>query len=85
MDISRSAVTPAGKDLFDINENAEPLPPATAELLQSVTAKMLYVSIKAQMDLLATGHELFYNLRVHEHAASPSKVETTPGIHLRNP
>ena len=41
LDISRSAVMPTWKDLFDINENAEPLPPATADSLQSVTAKML--------------------------------------------
>jgi hypothetical protein len=65
LDISRSAVTPAGKELFNINENAKLLPPATAESFDGVTAKLLYMSIYAQMDLLfATRHDLFYNSRV---------------------
>ena len=52
LDITRAAATPAGKDLFDINEAAEPLPTAAADVFHSVTAKLLYVSIRARMDLL---------------------------------
>jgi hypothetical protein len=48
----RSATTPAGKGLFDIDENSSPLDKTTAKVFHSVTAKLLYVSTWAQMDLL---------------------------------
>jgi hypothetical protein len=34
---------------------------------------------------LITGHELFYNLRVHEQMVRPSNVKTIFGIRQRNP
>ena len=50
--INRSAATPASKELFDIDEGAEHLSTADAEVFHSVTCKLLYVSIRARMDLL---------------------------------
>ena len=50
--INRSAVTPAGKDMFETSEKAERLSVAGAAVFYSVTAKLLYVSIRARMDLL---------------------------------
>jgi hypothetical protein len=52
MDISRTATTPARKDLFDVDDRAEALPKERAETFHSVVAKLLYVSIRARMDIL---------------------------------
>ena len=52
LDISRSAATPANKDLFEVSEKAPPLSKIGSELFHSIVAKLLYVSIRARMDLL---------------------------------
>jgi hypothetical protein len=44
--------TPAGRDFFDVNEDAAPLSPKQAETFHSVSAKLLYVAIRARADLL---------------------------------
>ena len=52
MDIQRVAATPARKTLFDVDETATPLSAEEAMKFHSVVAKLLYVSIRARMDLL---------------------------------
>lgn len=52
MNIRRSAATPARRDLFEIDPNAERLDKKSAEVFHSVSAKLLYVSIRARMDIL---------------------------------
>ncbi|KAI2502074.1 Reverse transcriptase (RNA-dependent DNA polymerase) [Fragilaria crotonensis] len=52
MNIRRSAATPARRDLFEDDPNAAPLDRKTAEVFHSVVAKLLYVSIRARMDIL---------------------------------
>jgi hypothetical protein len=56
LNIVRTAATPAKRDLFEINESSTPLDKRRAKISHSVSAKLLYVSIRARMDLLlATG------------------------------
>jgi hypothetical protein len=50
--ITREAATPATRDLFEVDPDAELLPRDRAERFHSVTAKLLYVAIRARMDLL---------------------------------
>ena len=52
LDINRSAATPAGEELFVIDEQAVRLSPSAGVVFHSVAAKLLYVSIRARMDLL---------------------------------
>jgi Reverse transcriptase (RNA-dependent DNA polymerase) len=51
-DIKYEAATPARKNLFDVNQQADELPKSEAEIFHSVTAKLLYVAIRARMDIL---------------------------------
>jgi hypothetical protein len=52
LDIAKTAATPGGKDLFKVDETCTLLSRADAEVLCSVVAKLLNVSIRARMDLL---------------------------------
>ena len=52
LDISKPASTPASKALFDVDEAAEPLGKKEREVFHSVSAKLLYVSLRARVDLL---------------------------------
>ena len=52
LDISKSVSTPANRTLFEVNEASEPLGKAQREVFHSITAKLLYVSIRARVDLL---------------------------------
>jgi hypothetical protein len=52
LEITREAATPAKRDLFEVDPNAELLTRARSDRFHSVTAKLLYVSIRARMDLL---------------------------------
>ena len=52
MKIERTVATPAKKDLFDVNDTASPLDKEEAEVFHSVVAKLLYVSLRARMDIL---------------------------------
>jgi hypothetical protein len=52
MDITRSVATPALRDLFDVDNNSPLLERSEAESFHSVTAKLLYVSTRARVDLL---------------------------------
>jgi hypothetical protein len=52
MKITRIASSPANKTLFDVDDGADLLEKGEAEMFHSVVAKLLYVSIRARMDLL---------------------------------
>jgi len=52
MDITRVAATPARKNLFDVDEKSKTLGKLDSEVFHSVVAKLLYVSIRARMDIL---------------------------------
>ena len=52
MKISRMHSTPARKDLFDVGETATPLAKAENELFHRVVAKLLYIAIRARLDIL---------------------------------
>jgi hypothetical protein len=52
MHISRTAVTPATRNLFEVDPDSPRLDKHRAEVLHSVTAKLLYVSLRARVDLL---------------------------------
>ena len=52
MKIERTVATPAKKDLFDVDDTAKPLRKPEAEVFHSVVAKLLYVSLRARMDIL---------------------------------
>jgi hypothetical protein len=50
-DITRSAATPAKKNLFDIDETAGLLSHQDSEIFHSVVAKLLYVSKRSRLDI----------------------------------
>ena len=50
-DIGRTSATPAAKTLFDIDENSPKLSTEKAELFHSIVAKLLYVSLRARIDI----------------------------------
>ena len=52
MEITRTASTPANKSLFDVDEEAARLGTHDSVVFHSVSAKLLYVSIRARVDLL---------------------------------
>jgi hypothetical protein len=52
MDITRSVVTPANRYLFDVDERSPLSDKVKADRFHSVVAKLLYVSLRARMDLL---------------------------------
>jgi hypothetical protein len=52
LDISKSVSTPASRTLFDVDKSAEPLGKKESEVFHSVSAKSLYVSLRARVDLL---------------------------------
>ena len=52
MKITRIASSPANKILFDVDNGANFLEKGEAEMFHSVVAKLVYVSIRARMDLL---------------------------------
>lgn len=52
MDITRIAATPAKRTLFDEDKKSSRLEKADAEIFHSVSAKLLYVSLRARVDLL---------------------------------
>jgi hypothetical protein len=49
-DITRSATTPAKRNLFEIKENSVSLTDADREIFHSVVAKLLYVSKRGRLD-----------------------------------
>ena len=51
LSITRKAATPALRTLFDVDDGAAPLSKAEAEVFHSVTAKLLYVLLRARVDL----------------------------------
>jgi hypothetical protein len=52
MNITKKVATPARKHLFDVDEESPLLNKDEAEVFHSVVAKLLYVSLRARMDLL---------------------------------
>jgi hypothetical protein len=52
LDIASTAVTPARRDLFDIDANSMLLPKPAADVFHSTVAKLLYVATRARMDIL---------------------------------
>ncbi|KAI2499682.1 Reverse transcriptase (RNA-dependent DNA polymerase) [Fragilaria crotonensis] len=52
LNIDKTAATPASKELYDIDPQASPLERTPKDRFHSVVAKLLYVSIRARMDLL---------------------------------
>ena len=50
--ISKTASTPASKELFEVDDASPALPKRYGDVFHSVVAKLLYVSIRARMDLL---------------------------------
>jgi hypothetical protein len=50
-DISRTAATPAKRDLFEIDEDSELLTPEKQENFHSVVAKLLFVSLRSRQDI----------------------------------
>ncbi|KAI2510045.1 Reverse transcriptase (RNA-dependent DNA polymerase) [Fragilaria crotonensis] len=52
MDIVHKATTPAQRNLFDVNENSPPLEKTEGIIFHSVCAKLLYVSLRARVDIL---------------------------------
>jgi hypothetical protein len=54
LSITKTASTPAGTNLFTIDESSPPLSPTSRDVFHSVVAKLLYVSLRGRMDLLLT-------------------------------
>jgi hypothetical protein len=55
-EISQSASSPGKRDLFEINEESERLSTKVSEIFHSVTARLLFVSQRARLDIqLAIG------------------------------
>ena len=52
MNITNTAANPARKNLFDVDAASPPLNKHDGEVFHSVSAKLLYVSIRARVDLL---------------------------------
>ena len=52
LNVTRTATTPAKRDLFEINESSPRLEVKEAETFHSVVAKLLYVAIRARPDIL---------------------------------
>ena len=52
LDIRREAATPAKKNLFEVNDASTRLEGNRAEAFHSVVCKLLYVAIRARMDIL---------------------------------
>ena len=50
--VSKATTTPAKKDLFEIDETSERLSPSDAEVFHSITAKLLFISQRARIDVL---------------------------------
>ena len=51
-EITRTAPTPARKDLFEIDEKSERLSDSDAENFHSVVALLLFIAIRARVDIL---------------------------------
>jgi hypothetical protein len=52
LNITREAATPATKDLFEVSERATKLVGRRGERFHSVVQKLLYVALRARMDIL---------------------------------
>ena len=52
IDPQRTVATPAKPLLFDVNKNAPKLSKLDSDMFHSITAKLLYVSMRARMDIL---------------------------------
>ena len=52
MEIKREATTPARRTLFEVDESSTLLDKGASETFHRIVAKLLYVSIRARMDLL---------------------------------
>jgi Reverse transcriptase (RNA-dependent DNA polymerase) len=91
LDIKKEVSTPAMRTLFDINDSALALNTQQSERFHSVVAKLLYVSLRARMDLLlavaflctrvsrATVQDLSKLKRVLEYVKGTLDLEYTVG------
>ena len=52
LNISKAVATPANRELFEVDEAAPRLPNTESEAFHRVTAKLLYVALRARPDLL---------------------------------
>ena len=50
-DVTRSATTPAGRNIFDVDANAVPLDKQHADIYHKVVAKLLYVTHRGRPDI----------------------------------
>ena len=50
--IKRQAATPATRELFEVNEHAARLPEHRSDVFHRIVTKLLYVAIRAHMDML---------------------------------
>ena len=50
--IKRQAATPATRELFEVSEKASRLPQRRSDIFHRIVTKLLYVAIRARMDLL---------------------------------
>ena len=51
-DIVKSSITPAAKNLFDVNDDDEKLSAQRSDNFHSITCKLLYVAQRARPDIL---------------------------------
>jgi hypothetical protein len=70
--IVRTAATPAKKDLFEINEEAEPLNVRETEIFHNVA----FVRLRSSQDGYPTRHWFPMYTRVEVHRTGPSETET---------
>jgi hypothetical protein len=79
--IKRQAATPATRELFEENESAARLSAHRADVLYRIVAKLLYVAIRALMDiLLAVG---FLCTRVSKSTVEDEGKLRRFGVHQR--
>lgn len=81
MNITRTAATPAKRDLFEIDDKAHPLTKRDAEVFHRVAAKLLYLSTRARMEY---GHPprggFLMHARIEAHNAGQIKTEACAGV-----
>ena len=80
MDITRSAATPAKRDLFVTDNNAKQLAKKDAEAFHSVAAKLAPVRIYQNTHGHPHTSYLSVHLSIKGHGSRPSKAETRIGV-----
>jgi hypothetical protein len=82
--ITKSATSPARRDLFEIDEGSEGLTTDRSKVFHSVVRKLLYVSKRGRLDTVTAGDGIPLHASLLQYRTRLGKIEESSGVRIRH-